>query len=276
MTVYTDPKIEPNPLHSLLLSCQQQTEIEIPATWGQGRATYGGLVAAMLISHLIGKLGTTQTLRSATVSFVAPALAGTATLSAEVLRQGKSATQAEARLWQDGQVVAVLLASFGLPRESSIQVAPIHIAPEFKASQPTDVAAFPYIAGMMPEFLQHLDLRWARGKLPFSAATQPDFAGWMRYQDQSLPEFGLAHFFGLIDAWPPAVLPMFAGPAPASSLCWTLEFIQQPIGYSAADYWRYAVQCDAAADGYAHTEAHIWDAQGHLMAISRQTVSVFA
>lgn len=273
---HTPELATPHTLHTLLTACQQQAEIEIPSTWGQGRATYGGLVAAMLISHLIGQLDPAQVLRSATVSFVAPALAGTATLSAEILRQGKSATQAEARLWQDGQVVAVLLASFALPRESSIQVAPIHAAPEFNAATPLDVSQMPYIAGMMPEFFQHLDIRWAKGKPPFSGAARPDFAGWMRYQDQSLPEFGLAHFFGLIDAWPPAVLPMFKNPAPASSLCWTLEFIQQPVGYSAADYWRYAVQCDAAADGYAHTEAHIWDAQGRLMAISRQTVSVFA
>lgn len=266
----------PSALHTLLVACQQQSEVEIPATWGQGRATYGGLVAAMLISHLSGQLGTQQVLRSATVSFVAPALAGAATLKAEIFRQGKSATQAEARLIQDGQVVAVLLASFGLPRESTIQVAPIHVAPEFKVTAPLDVPQMPYIAGMMPEFFQHVDIRWAKGKPPFSGATRPDFAGWMRYQDQSLPEFGLAHLFGLIDAWPPAVLPMFKTPAPASSLCWTLEFVRQPVGYTAADFWRYAVRTDAADDGYAHTEAQIWDQQGRLVAISRQTISIFA
>ncbi|MFZ3192602.1 MAG: thioesterase family protein [Moraxellaceae bacterium] len=266
----------PSALHTLLVACQQQSEVEIPATWGQGRATYGGLVAAMLISHLIGQLGMQQVLRSATVSFVAPALAGAATLKAEIFRQGKSATQAEARLIQDGQVVAVLLASFGLPRESTIQVEPIHVAPEFKVAAPLDVPQMPYIAGMMPEFFQHVDIRWAKGKPPFSGATRPDFAGWMRYQDQSLPEFGLAHLFGLIDAWPPAVLPMFKTPAPASSLCWTLEFVRQPVGYTAADFWRYAVRTDAADEGYAHTEAQIWDQQGRLMAISRQTISIFA
>jgi len=273
---HTPELTAPSALHTLLVDCQQQSDVDIPATWGQGRATYGGLVAAMLISHLIGQVGTQQVLRSATVSFVAPALAGAATLKAEVFRQGKSATQAEARLLQDGQVVAVLLASFGLPRESSIQVAPIHAAAEFKAATPEDVPQMPYIAGMMPEFFQHIDIRWAQGKPPFSGATRPDFAGWMRYQDQSLPEFGLAHLFGLIDAWPPAVLPMFKLPAPASSLCWTLEFVRQPVGYTAADYWRYAVRTDSADEGYAHTEAKIWDQQGRLMAISRQTISIFA
>ncbi|MEC7118908.1 MAG: thioesterase family protein [Pseudomonadota bacterium] len=263
-------------LHQVLQAAQQHSEIQIPDTWGQGRATYGGLIAAILVSHLIGRVGAAQVLRSATVSFVAPALAGQATLSAEVLRSGKSATQAEARLMQAGHVVAVLLASFGLPRESGIQVEPIHAAPEFKAAAPLDVPQMPYIAGMMPEFFQHLDIRWAKGKPPFVGATRPDFAGWMRYQDQSLPEFGLAHVFGLIDAWPPAVLPMFKQPAPASSLCWTLEWIQQPVGYSAADFWRYAVRTDAADAGYAHTEAHIWDAAGRLVAISRQTISIFA
>jgi len=273
---HTPELTAPSALHTFLNDCQRQSEIEIPATWGQGRATYGGLVAAMLISHLIGQLGTQLVLRSATVSFIAPALAGAATLTAEVFRQGKSATQAEARLMQDGQVVAVLLASFGQPRESGIQVEPIHVAPEFKVVAPLDVPQMPYIAGMMPEFFQHIDIRWAKGKPPFSGATRPDFAGWMRYQDQSLPEFGLAHLFGLLDAWPPAVLPMFKTPAPASSLCWTLEFIHQPAGYTAADFWRYAVRTDSADEGYAHTEAYVWDQAGRLMVISRQTISIFA
>ena len=183
---HTPELTAPSALHTFLNDCQRQSEIEIPATWGQGRATYGGLVAAMLISRLIGQLGTQQVLRSATVSFVAPALAGAATLTAEVFRQGKSATQAEARLMQDGQVVAVLLASFGQPRESGIQVEPIHVAPEFKVVAPLDVPQMPYIAGMMPEFFQHIDIRWAKGKPPFSGATRPDFAGWMRYRAEAV------------------------------------------------------------------------------------------
>lgn len=251
----------------------QQPQMEIPATWGQGRATYGGLVAAILLARLRAVVGTDLPLRSATISFVAPAEAGQATLHAEVLRQGKSVIQAEARLIQAGQVQTVLLASFGRARASSIEIAPSRSMIEMR--QPTDVQAFPYIAGLMPEFLQHIDMRWAKGKPPFSGATRPDFAGWMRYQ-QPFEGFEISALLGLIDAWPPSVLPMYKTPAPASSLCWTVEFLDDISGYQSTDYWGYQVKTDAASEGYEHSEALIWDHAGKLVAISRQTVTIFA
>jgi acyl-CoA thioesterase len=258
---------------TILSAAQQQAHIEIPTTWGQGRATYGGLVAALLLARLIGVVGQDRVLRSVTVSFVGPVTVGAAELRAEVLRTGQSVIQAEARLIQAGQVQAVLLASFGQARESGIVVAPVHVAPVLKRAE--DLPQMPYIAGVMPEFLQHLDVRWAEGALPFSGASEPNFAGWMRYQQPSVT-FGVADVLGLIDSWPPAVLPLYRAPAPASSLCWTVEFIDFPSHMSSADYWQYQVRTDAAAAGYAHTEAHIWSASGQLVAISRQTVAIFA
>jgi len=59
-------------LDMLLGAAQQQAQIEIPPTWGQGRATYGGLVAALLLARLVGVVGTARVLRSVTVSFVGP------------------------------------------------------------------------------------------------------------------------------------------------------------------------------------------------------------
>ena len=260
-------------LDALLHTAQHSTHLEIPATWGQGRATYGGLVAALLLAHVQGQLGSDRVLRSVTLSFVGPVTASAATLACEVLRTGKSVTQAYARLTQDGQVQAVLLASFGQARDSSIIVPAVHTTPAF--AQAEALNAMPYIAGMMPEFLQHIDLRWAEGALPYSGADQPNFAGWMRYKQPSAA-FGVAHLLGLIDSWPPAVLPMFRGVAPASTLSWTVEFVQIPQHMNGHDHWQYQVTTDASADGYAHTQAHIWSASGQLVAISRQTVAVFA
>lgn len=263
-------------IHQLLSQAYAEETVTIPVGWGQGRATYGGLVAGLLCSRLIaalGDVGQERMLRSATISFIGAVAVGDVTLKTEVFRSGKSVTQAEARLIQNGEVLAVLLASLGSGRESTINVATRHTAPDFKT--PDDISAFPYIEGVMPEFFQQTDLRWAKGRTPFTASEKPDFGGWMRWRD-SFSSMTTAHLFALIDAWPPSVLSMFKAPAPASTLCWTVEFLAEPIGKNSDSWWQYEVVTDKAESGYGHAEAHIWDDNGKLVAISRQTVTVFA
>lgn len=260
-------------LDDLLQSAALHESIAIPEGWAQGRATYGGLVAALMCSRLLHVVGEDRVLRSATVSFVGPVAPGAAELAVEVFRNGKSVTQAGVRLLQNGEVLAVLLASFGATRDSQVVVAPKAAAPVFKA--PEDCQAMMYIPGVMPEFIQQVDMRWAKGSLPFAGVTTPDFGGWMRYRTP-VQQMTLMHLFGLIDCWPPAVLPMFKTVAPASSLCWTLEFLHVPEDKTGEHWWQYQVRTDASAEGYAHTEAHVWDDDGRLVAISRQTITIFA
>ena len=49
------------------------------------------------------------------------------------------------------------------------------------------------------------------------------------------------------------------------------------FGFSGGEsWWQYQVRTDVSAEGYAHTEANIWDDTGRLVAISRQTIAIFA
>lgn len=259
-------------LASLFDTLRTQDSIGIPPGWTQGRANYGGLVAALMYARTLSAIDSTRVLRSATVSFVGPVATGPATVTAEVLRQGKSVVQTEARIRQNGDVVAVLLCSFGAGRESMIAVG-AEAAPAFK--QPDEGLALPYIPGVTPEFTQNIDFRWAHGDLPFSGSTLPEIGGWMRLKEARGP-VDMLDFFMLVDAWPPTVLPMVRGPAPGSSLTWTLEPVFLPAGKTATDWWQYRATTDFAADGYSNTEARIWDNEGRLVAISRQVVVVFA
>ncbi len=65
------------------------------------------------------------------MTFVGPVQQGRARLTAEILRQGKSVTSIEVRLWQDDAVQSILIASFGVARESSIVVQQERTAPKF-------------------------------------------------------------------------------------------------------------------------------------------------
>ncbi|MBC7752350.1 MAG: thioesterase family protein [Candidatus Saccharibacteria bacterium] len=241
-------------IHQLLCQAYTEETVTIPTGWGQGRATYGGLVAGLLCSRLTAELGDggrERMLRSATVSFIGAVALGEVVLKTEVFRSGKFVTQVEARLIQKGEVLAVLLASFGRGRESDIHVQSQHASPDYK--QADNIPALPYIQGMMPEFFQQTDLRWAKGRTPFTGSEKPDFGGWMRWQD-SFAEMTSAHLFALIDAWPPSVLPMFKEIAPASSLCWTVEFLAEPIGKNSDSWWQYQVMTDSTKSGYSHSE----------------------
>jgi len=262
-------------IHALLNQAKTQTKMTIPEGWGQGRATFGGLIGSLLYSHLessLGDLHKDRVLRSATISFIGAVTPGEIEFQTEVFRSGKSVTQASARLLQNGAVQAILLASFGAARDSNIVVAPLHKAPDFK--RPEDSIAVPYIAGVMPEFFQKTNLRWAQGDIPFAGSKKPDFGGWMRWID-SFPQMTIAHLLGLVDAWPPSVFPLFTGPGAASTLCWTVEFIAHSFNKSSENWWQYQVTTDAAEFGYAHAEACIWDDEGKLVAISRQVTTVF-
>lgn len=257
---------------AMLAQAASTNSVEILPSWTQGRATFGGLIAALLYQHALTVVGAEQPLRSFTISFVAPVAIGEVSLQTTVLRRGKSVIQVETKMLQNSAVVAMALQSFGLSRESNIIIAP-EIAPCFKA--PADCLTLPYVPQVTPDFTRHFDLCWAVGTLPFTASTSGTMGGWMRFSNES-SDCQVGHLLALADAWPPSVLPMFKTVAPISTLTWTVEFLSNHFQVLGSDWWQYLADADASANGYAHIGAKIWDKNGQLVAISRQTVAVFA
>lgn len=246
-------------------------QFQVPADWGQGRALFGGIAAALALQYLTLWVNAGMRLRSVTLSFVAPLEPGEALATRRILRQGKSVLQGQVELWQHGQVALVLLASFGIARSSAVTLTPAvttAIVPE------PEGLCLPANA-MVPEFTKHFDYRIAQGGLPFSGVKSVDFGGFMRFRQQQQQPCTFMQLLALVDAWPPATLPWLSSPAPASTLCWTLELLTDHLEAKASDWWRYLAHIDAAADGYGHIQAKIHDKNGNLVALSRQTVTLF-
>ncbi len=63
--------------------------------------------------------------------------------------------------------------------------------------------------------------------------------------------------------------------ARASSLTWTIEFVQPVPTLDTHDWCRYRAVIEHARDGYGHCAAGLWTPDGELIALSRQTVTVF-
>jgi acyl-CoA thioesterase len=85
-----------------------------------------------------------------------------------------------------------------------------------------------------------------------------------------------SHILALVDAWPPSLWPHLKKTAMGSTLTWTIEFVQPMLESSTLDWCKYRVETEHGADGYGHAAAKLWSADGQLIAISRQTVTIFA
>ena len=246
-------------------------DITVPEHWGQGRAVFGGLAAALAMAHLLPVIPAGVPLRSVSVSFVAPLNAGAAVVKRRILRQGKSVIQATAEIEQDGQVALIMLASFGAARGSAYHLE-ADTAPQW---QQQHVLTLPK-QGPVPEFTTHFDYRISHGSLPFDGNTERALGGDIRMAGNESQQAGIAELLALVDAWPPASLTLLNQPAPASSLTWTIEFIAHDLPFTNTDWWRYLAEIEYGADGYHHIAAKLWQPDGKLAAISRQTVTVFA
>lgn len=255
-----------------LLAGVDAPSLVVPNSWGQGRATFGGLVAALSYQKMQAAVQPGRPLRALQVAFVGPvAVDEPMSFEVELLREGRAASQVEGRIKQAGETRLAVLGSFGGDRDSQVQVTP-HPAPEVPA--PEDCRALDYIRGVTPDFTQHIEMRWAFGNLPFAGKADREMGGWMRFREPGR-EMTDAHIIALVDAWPPAVLQHVKRPVPASSMSWSLEIVHPRPQMNADEPLLYRAEIDQAGSGYGHTHATIWNRRGELVALSRQTVTVF-
>ncbi len=271
-------------LTSMLEAAGRGGTVEVEQGWTQGRAIFGGLSGALLVAAMKGRIAelaattgkpaAVPPLRSVTVSFVGPASPGPVEIEAEVLRVGSNVTQCQATLRQSGEVVATALAAFGRHRESALSVSPAHPVPGLP--DPATIEPFPYIEKLTPEFYQFVELRQVGGQPPFSGSDSDGLSGWASLREAPAG-FEEEHLVLLADAWPPAPLQMLTGFAAGSSLNWTLELIAEimPENTPAEAVFAYEATTDSARDGYAHTHAMMWRPDGELVAISRQSITIF-
>jgi acyl-CoA thioesterase len=242
---------------------------QVPSAWMQGRASFGGLVAAVMV-RAMREHEPTLPLRAVHIDFIGPLTASPATARAEVLRRGRSLTHLSARIDQDTGVCARASASFGAARNSSIAIAS-PMEPDLP--DPTDRPAMPFIPGVVPSFVQFIDMTFVEGGYPFSGQATAELAGWCRHRtNPGPPEPAI---MGLLDAWPAPVLSLLDRPAPASSVSWTTRVVSMPESVGTDDWFWYRSSVSFARDGYAHMEGRLWDREGRAVASLEQLVAVF-
>ncbi|MEZ5186953.1 MAG: thioesterase family protein [Candidatus Nanopelagicales bacterium] len=189
---------------------------EVPAGWAQGRTTFGGLVAAFLARA--AEAACDRPIRSMDIYFLEPVIPGPVTLKVESTRTGKHLTHLEVGMYAQAKRVATARLIHADATTGRLDVVPAAPAQEKSFDEAIEM---PFIDGVMPEFLQNLELRLGEGDPPMTGSSRAVAGGFVRNRG---PARGVAALLTHGDAWPPPQLAMVDHLVPASSVRWHVAF----------------------------------------------------
>lgn len=263
---------------SRLLSTVQASDqpgsyrVEIGDAWMQGRTTFGGLTASLIIHAIQKEVPADRALRNLSVTFVGPVPVGEHQIAIRVLRAGGSVTHYQGEMICNGDIAVSLSASFGKSRDSRLRVDGPAL-PSVPA--PAELKTMPFNS-KAPSFLKHFDLRFVSGSPPFSNSDDPDFKLWFTFLEDT--PTSLAAIIALADVPPMPGMSMMRPPGAGSTLSWYVEFpnpdaINSHNGNTPWLYYDYRAQ--SGADGYFHNYATAWNEEGTAVLYSRQVATLF-
>ncbi len=241
---------------------------QAPESWRQGRAMFGGVVAAAALArareHADGRIPVTMQL-----VYSGP-VTGPSTVTVTPLSSGRSYTSVRSSIHEGDKLRCSADVCFGVPRPDTVRM-----QPPLKADLPDrdSLMEAPFLKGMMPDFLQHFAIRYSGGGLPFTGSNSSWLAGWCRHRTPA----GSAHeaLIGLMDAWPTPALSIMTAPHAASTVSWSLSFVDVPDTVTTDDWFFFDYRCTSAANGHTHNRGRMWDASGKLVAEGRQLIAVY-
>jgi acyl-CoA thioesterase len=235
--------------------------------WLQGRATFGGLLAALCLEAAYRAFGDLPPLRSAQFCFMGPA-GGEITLTPSMLRRGKSVCFAGVDLAGDSGLAARAVLGFGAPRPSATR----HSGLPAPSVPPPDQCG-PFFGDTEPTFAQHFAYKHAGGPKPLSGASDPEFLVWLRHNDVRAG-LSLPALVALADAPPVAALTLVESSSPISTMTWMLDVLADPRTDDGR-WFLVRTRADTVRDGYASHAINVWTASGRPILAGRQNVAVF-
>lgn len=249
---------------------------DLSAVWDLAVVPQGGVVAAVAARAMEATLGNDQHLRSIHGVFASPVPSGVLEIDVEVLRAGRSASQALAVIRPPGADHGFhALAAFGLDRagpgapfvelEPPI-VPPPEDCPRFRDGPPTEVD-WP-VHPPFPFWAEVLEGRAALGHAPWDPGPRgpAENATWMRFDRPPLDESGAFDELALLvvaDMMPGAVFEVMPYRPDESS--WFAPSIDLTVHLRTVPSGDWILTHNVAHwldDGYASAECRIWDLHG--------------
>lgn len=246
-------------------------QLTVGDDWLQGRSLFGGLQAAVAVAAMRSQVPAGLPLRTLQMTFIAPVPAGEVRAVAQLLRSGKSAVHVQARLEDEhGALLALAIGVFGSGRESRVRREPQLAAADTTAAS----TPLPFLPGVTPNFMQHFRVSLRDGALPFTG--KPVLANRFEVGLREPAATSEWHLLAIADFVPPVALSWMDSVVPGSSLTWMLEILDDDYRHQPAEGWRVDAELVAAHDGYTSQSTWIVAPDGRPVALSRQSMVVFA
>ena len=244
----------------------------INSDWSQGRTVFGGLSAALLFAIAESSVAPERLARSFHCNFIGPFYAEQEyTIKVDLLREGKNVSVVQSSIIQNDIICVQSQAVFGAQRQSKLAV---DNTERHGLELPNESSLLAYTPKLTPKALKHFEMAIVDGT-PFIGSEKTSVTGWMRFK-KSPEAVSVAHLIALIDAWPPTLLQQLHLPAPASTMTWTINFIQPTPTLSSQEWFAYQAKTRDFSDGYGLSDANIWNEHGQLLATSNQIFTLFA
>ena len=233
--------------------------------WRIGSVANGGYVLALVGRALSEALNQPDPL-SINAFYLAPVALGEVEVAVESLSETRSTHFASADLRQDGQLKLRATAAFtDLDRLSG---------PDWTNVAPPEVPAFDDVAAPAMSHLeihQSIDLRMVQGAEVFTDGKTNDtgeFIAWLAHTDGAAP--GPIDLLMFADIMPPPIFTIYGAFGWVPTIELTVQVRRKPsAGPLLARHTTRQV-----TRGVAETDTEIWDTEGDLVAVARQTYKV--
>jgi acyl-coenzyme A thioesterase PaaI-like protein len=248
----------------------ERLQVEVGDDWLQGRSVFGGLQAAIAVAAM-RSLAPDLPLRTLQMTFISPVPAGNVRAVAMLLRSGKNTQHVQARIEDDnGELLALAIGVFGSGRSSRVRREPALNLPRDGGKG----TPFPFLPGVTPNFMQHFGVVLRDGAMPFT--NKPVHANRFSLDLRDDGTTSEWHLLALADFVPPVALSWMDSVTPGSSLTWMLELLVDDYTTQPLAGWTIDAELVAARDGYTSQSTWIVAPDGRAVALSRQSMVVFA
>lgn len=238
--------------------------VTITDAWDTPNLTRNGGYVLAVVAEAMRHSSPKKDILSASVNFLKPHPLGEAEVVSELVRDGRRTSVVLGRLLADGDATTTVTATF-IDRDA-VQDGYTHTPPARPTlPAPEDcVDAFAPVPKGAIKIADHFDYRhaavpgWAQGSP--SGAMEATY--WTRFTDGREPDdLSLLSF---PDAYPPVVADI--GKIASATVQMTIHVYRRP----APGWLLVRVSTRHVIDGFHDEDVEIWDAEGHLVAQSRQ------
>jgi acyl-CoA thioesterase len=232
--------------------------------WNIGAVPNGGYVLALVLAAVRRTLPAPDPL-TVTAHYLRPTAPGPARVHVETIKIGRQYSTASARLLQNEEEYARVLATYGdLSARGSPATHVFGAAPELPPREATTAQSNPGFTPPTTAFGRRVEIRPGRTIFdPLQPGESPEITGWLRFADGRPADVHALPV--LVDAFPPVVFRVLP-PGWVPTLELTMHVRARPV----SEWVRCRFRTRFIFGGLLEEDGEVWDENGTLLALSRQ------